>query len=45
MPRKGLGPTFDARHEQAWTKVYDVMSDTMQVAASKNAPPVGEALG
>jgi hemoglobin-like flavoprotein len=32
--KKGLGDGFDAAHEAAWTKVYGVLSDTMQAAAA-----------
>jgi hemoglobin-like flavoprotein len=31
---KGLGGGFDAAHEAAWTKVYAVLSGTMQAAAA-----------
>ncbi len=27
--RKGLGEGFDAQHEAAWTKVYEILSKTM----------------
>ena len=27
--RKGLGEAFDAQHEAAWTKVYEILSKTM----------------
>jgi hemoglobin-like flavoprotein len=38
--KKGLGASFDAAHEAAWSKVYGILARTMQDAAhGPNAGP------
>lgn len=43
--RRGLGPGFDANHEAAWGKVYDLLATTMQTpaAAAESARPMARA--
>jgi hemoglobin-like flavoprotein len=36
--RQGLGTSFDADHEAAWAKVYDLLATTMQTPAAAAEP-------